>query len=134
MSEKDVLLALIVEDEPEAVTVLEAALQAAGFDTVVVRDGPTAMAHLGMIIPSVVVLDLALPGISGTDILAEIREDKRLKDCRVIVVTGVPVLIEAVEEMADLVLVKPFSIGQLRNFAVRLAEAQTEDQSARPPR
>ena len=128
MSKNEVLLALIVEDEAEAVTVLEAALRAAGFETVVVRDGPTAMSHLGMVVPTVVVLDLALPGISGTDILAQIREDARLKDCRVIVVTGVPVLIDDVKETADLVLVKPFSIGQLRDFAMRLAETRTENQ------
>ena len=128
MSENDVLLALIVEDEAEAVTVLEAALQAAGFETVVVRDGPSAIMHLGMVVPTVVVLDLALPGISGTDILAQIRDDERLKDCRVIVVTGVPVLIDDVRDTADLVLVKPFSIGQLRDFAMRLAEVRTLNQ------
>lgn len=128
MSENDILFALIVEDEVEAATVLEAALQAAEFETTVVRDGEAALVHLGMIVPTLVVLDLSLPGISGTDILRRIRDDERLDGCRVIVVTGVPVLIDSVKETADLVLVKPFSIGQLRDFAIRLAEARTEGQ------
>jgi DNA-binding response OmpR family regulator len=128
MSENDMLLALIVEDEAEAATVLEAALQAAGFETAIVRDGEAALVHLGMVVPTLVILDLSLPGISGTDILRRIRDDERLKDCRVIVVTGVPVLIEGIRETADLVLVKPFSIGQLRDFAIRLAETRTEGQ------
>lgn len=124
MSKDDMLLALIVEDEEEISIILSSALQAAGFETVVVQDGRAALAQLGMIVPTLVVLDLALPEVSGTEVLLRLRADERLKGTRVIVVTGMPVLIDGVSELADLVLVKPFSITQVRDFAVRLATAK----------
>jgi two-component system phosphate regulon response regulator PhoB len=124
MSEEGILLALIIEDEPEVASILATAMQSAGFETTIVADGEAAMTRLNMVVPTLIVLDLALPIVSGTDVLRQIRADKRLKDCRVIVVTGVPILIEGIRDLADLVLVKPFSITQVREFALRLAVAR----------
>ena len=121
---QDLLLALIVEDEEEISTILSSALKSAGFETAVVHDGEAALAQLRMIVPTLVVLDLALPEVSGTEVLLRLRADDRLKGTRVIVITGMPVLIDGVSELADLVLVKPFSITQVRDFAVRLATAK----------
>lgn len=126
MSEEDILLALIVEDEAEVASILATAMQSAGFETAIVADGEAALARLNMVVPTLVVLDLALPIVSGTDVLRQIRADDRLKDCHVIVVTGVPILIEGIRDLADLVLVKPFSITQVREFALRLAVARGE--------
>jgi DNA-binding response OmpR family regulator len=122
--EQDLLIALIIEDEVEIATILASALQSAGFETVLVQDGEAALAQLRMIVPTLVVLDLALPEVSGTEVLLRLRADESLKGTRVIVITGMPVLIDGVEDLADLVLVKPFSITQVRDFAVRLATAK----------
>ena len=121
MSEEGILLALVIEDEEEVASILATALQSAGYETVIIQDGEAAMAQLKRVVPTLVVLDLALPILSGTDVLREIRADERLKDCLVIVVTGVPILIDGIRDLADLVLVKPFSITQVREFALRLA-------------
>ena len=122
--DQDLLIALIVEDEEEIALILSSALQSAGFETVVVQDGESALAQLRMIVPTLVVLDLALPEVSGTEVLLRLRANEGLKGTRVIVITGMPVLIDGVEDLADLVLVKPFSITQVRDFAVRLATAR----------
>jgi DNA-binding response OmpR family regulator len=114
------LLACIVEDEEGIATVSEAAMQAAGFETEVIRDGDTALARLGEVAPALVLLDLNLPGVSGLDILNKIKTDPRLKETKVIIVTGDPVGAEPVNELADLVVIKPFSFDQLHDFAIRM--------------
>jgi two-component system phosphate regulon response regulator PhoB len=124
MSEEGTLLALVIEDEEEVASILATALQSAGYETITLVDGQAAMSKLKMVVPALVVLDLALPLVSGTDVLREIRADERLKDCLVIVVTGVPILIDGIRDLADLVLVKPFSITQVREFALRLAASK----------
>jgi two-component system phosphate regulon response regulator PhoB len=124
MSDEGTLLALVIEDEEEVASILATALQSAGYETITLADGQAAMAKLKMVVPTLVVLDLALPLVSGTDVLREIRADARLKDCLVIVVTGVPILIDGIRDLADLVLVKPFSITQVREFALRLAASK----------
>jgi len=68
----------------------------------------------------VIVLDMHLPGISGIEILRQVREDPRLSSARVIASTADARLAETLEEKADLVLVKPVSFNQLRDLALRL--------------
>ena len=82
-----------------------------------------AVARLAVTTPDLVVLDLHLPGIAGTDILRRIRADARLAETRVIIVTGDPLEAEGVRDQADLVLIKPVGFDQLRGLATRLISA-----------
>jgi DNA-binding response OmpR family regulator len=116
----DQLLALIIEDDIDQATIFAGALQAAGFDVEVIRDGGEGLRRLTAIVPDVVVLDLHLPRTSGADILDAIREDARLDKSRVIVATADPRMAEILDEKADLVLIKPISFVQLRDLAGRL--------------
>ena len=114
------LLAFIIEDEEGIANVSAAAMRTAGFETEVIRDGSTALARLDAVAPALVLLDLNLPGVSGFDILNQIRAEPRLKETKVIIVTGDPVGAEPVYELADLVVIKPFSFDQLHDFALRM--------------
>ena len=113
-------LALIVEDDHDLADIFAQALQAAGFETQIVRSGDTAVMWLSSTLPDVVVLDLHLPRIAGTEILSQIRADPRLAGTRVIVATADDRKAEVLREEADLVLVKPVSFSQLRDLAWRL--------------
>jgi DNA-binding response OmpR family regulator len=113
-------LALIVEDDYDLATIFDEALKAADFKTEVIRTGNAAMERLAAVSPAVVVLDLHLPQVAGTDILDQIRADERLTQTRVIVTTADVRLAETLHEKADLVLVKPISFSQLRDLAKRL--------------
>ena len=113
-------LALLIEDDPDLITIFSMALEDAGFLIESIAEGDAALARLGDVIPSVVVLDLHLPNVSGTHILDAIRADERLSATRVIIVSADPQLAESVSGEADLVLVKPISFGQLRDLAHRL--------------
>ncbi|HRF48432.1 MAG TPA: response regulator [Anaerolineales bacterium] len=116
----EVSLALIVEDDPDLAEIFSAALTLAGFSVEAIGNGVDALARLQSIEPSVIVLDMHLPGISGIEILRQVREDPRLSSARVIASTADARLAETLEEKADLVLVKPVSFNQLRDLALRL--------------
>jgi DNA-binding response OmpR family regulator len=72
-----------------------------------------------------VILDLNLPHVSGTEILSKIRSDERLAETCVIVATAHPRLADSVQGEADLVLLKPISFTQLRGLAMRLSTANS---------
>ncbi len=121
------LLALIIEDDEDLSVIFAQALQSAEYQTEIVRDGNAAIAWLTSTIPTVVVLDLHLPYISGRDILYQIRADARLTDTRVILTTADAHMAETLRAEADLVLIKPISFGQLRDLASRLRPPDTLD-------
>ncbi len=113
-------LALIVEDDPDLAEIFSEALRWAGFEVEALGNGADALNRLKDIVPSVIVLDMHLPGASGVEILRIVRADARLERTRVIASTADARLAETLEETADLVLVKPISFTQLRDLAVRL--------------
>lgn len=113
-------LALIVEDEKDLSDIFAEALQHADFATEIVRDGQKAVERLAVIVPGLVLLDLHLPNVAGTDILKQIRQDERLRNTQVIVVTADARSAEFLRSDAELVLVKPVRFSQLRDLAARI--------------
>jgi len=113
-------LALIIEDDKKLAFIFAQALKLAEFEIEIVRDGNLALARLAVTTPELVVLDLHLPGISGRDILYQIRSSSRLANTRVIVTTADAALADMLANEADLALLKPIGPGQLRDFAMRL--------------
>ena len=126
-------LALIVEDEFDISIVFSRALQAAGFETEVIRNGGTAMEWLSSSRPDIVVLDLNLPRVGGQEILQYIRADARLTKIPVIVATAYARLAEGVRDQADQVLFKPISFAQLRDLSARLVGGMLLDKENKQP-
>ncbi len=118
-------LALVIEDDVDLANIFAEALQAADFDTEIIAAGDVALNRLKTVAPLVVVLDLHLPRVSGMEILPQIRSDARLAKTRVIVASADPVMADSLADIADLVLIKPISFGQLRDMAARLKPATT---------
>jgi len=112
--------ALIVEDDEKLTVIFTQALKQAGFETETVRNGQDAMDRLAGATPTVVVLDLHLPDVSGATILQNIRKDPRLAKVQVILATADAAMADAYDALADLVLIKPVSFTQLRDLAARL--------------
>jgi DNA-binding response OmpR family regulator len=113
-------LALIIEDDSQLADIFTYALQTAGFETETIQDGQTARARLADTAPTVVVLDLHLPHVSGEELLRQIRADKRLAQTRVILATADALTASHLRQDADLVLLKPISVSQLSDLAARL--------------
>ncbi|MCB0196531.1 MAG: response regulator [Anaerolineae bacterium] len=112
-------LALIIEDEPKLADIFSLALMP-DFEVKVVNDGQSALNILADIAPAIILLDLHLPRVSGTDILRHIKADERLKQSRIIITTADALMAEDLRDQADIVLLKPISVNQLNQLANRL--------------
>jgi two-component system phosphate regulon response regulator PhoB len=107
---------LIVDDEPDLVRVLEFSLQQAGFDTATAADGETALVKIKQRAPDLVILDLMLPDLPGTEVCRQLRADKRTQAVPVIMLTARADEVDRVvgfELGADDFVTKPFSVREL---------------------
>ena len=104
---------LIVEDDLDAANVLEAYLQRDHFLTVTAHDGLKGLELAASEKPDLILLDIMLPGMSGTDVLLTLR---RRSDVPVIMVTAIgddPDKISALRYGADDYVVKPYNPGEV---------------------
>jgi CheY-like chemotaxis protein len=107
-------LVLIVEDDPWIRNIAGELLEDEGFKMVSTADGRAGLAIAERLRPTVILLDLGLPVVSGREFLARLRRSESLAKTPVILITGqAEDLTEAVMAMADEVLKKPFDLTQL---------------------
>jgi DNA-binding response OmpR family regulator len=118
---------MVVEDDEDLSSIFCEALNAAGFETEIIRNGRLAIERLNEITPDVVILDMHLPLVPGAEILKFIRAEKRLAFTNVVVTTADALMGEQVREAADFVLIKPISFGQLRDLTARLNPLDPEE-------
>lgn len=116
--------ALIIEDDRDIVALFRHVLDLAGYRTEIILHGKVAVEHLAKSRPDIVLLDLGLPGVSGSEILMMMKEDARLKDVPVVVITAHAHLVEALPVAPQLVLIKPVNIEQLSNLIVRICPTE----------
>ncbi|HSS25050.1 MAG TPA: two-component sensory transduction protein RegX, partial [Mycobacterium sp.] len=104
---------LIVEDEESLADPLAFLLRKEGFEATVVTDGPAALAEFDRAGADIVLLDLMLPGMSGTDVCKQLRSRSSVP---VIMVTARDSEIDKVvglELGADDYVTKPYSAREL---------------------
>ena len=103
---------LIVDDEMLTLHTLRKALEKEGYEIFIAETGEKALEIYGIHKPHLVLLDLMLPGISGTEVLKRIKD--REGETIVIMMTAYEILEKAVEAMklgAYDYLLKPFKIN-----------------------
>lgn len=108
--------ALVVEDDPDIVELIEHYLKAEGFEVEGIADGRRALERLRGGGHDVVVLDLQLPGLDGLSLCAELRRDERTRALPVIMLTArgdEADRVVGLEVGADDYVVKPFSPKEL---------------------
>jgi CheY-like chemotaxis protein len=120
-------LAFLIEDDEDLAAIFCGALDSAGFLTRIFKNGQQALDGLTIEAPEVVILDLHLPLISGQEVLAYIRAQKRLAFTNVVVTTADAILADEVKNSADMVLIKPITFSQLRDLTARLNPFEPED-------
>jgi CheY-like chemotaxis protein len=113
-------LALIIEDNQDEAAFFAKALESSGFEIEIIKDGGQAISRLAAIIPDLALLDLHLPSVNGTAVLKHIRDDSRLAETPVIIVTGDPLAAEGLRDQTTLALIKPIGFDQLRDLATRM--------------
>ena len=112
--------AMIIEDDRDTVALFRHVLDFAGYKTEIILRGEKALERLKIAQPDIILLDLNLPGVTGTEILNYIKDDPRLKDVPVVVITGHSELALGLNAQTELVLLKPVSVDQLTSLILRL--------------
>jgi two-component system, OmpR family, phosphate regulon response regulator PhoB len=120
---------LVVDDEEDIRRLVSFNLEEAGFEVETVETGEAAMAAAVRSPPSVLVLDLMLPDVSGTEVCRRMRADPVLADAAILMLTARGDEYDRVlgfEVGADDYVVKPFSVRELvmrvKGLAVRARE------------
>ncbi len=90
---------LIVDDDPDIVTMLEDRLQASGYGTVIARDGVEALERIEQEAPHLILLDLDMPRLTGLEVLKRLPKIKLAEDLPVVVMTAHASIDAAVEAM-----------------------------------
>jgi len=110
-------LVLIIEDEVDLATTLEYNLRAEGFQVRLAHTGRAGLASATADpLPDVIVLDLMLPDLTGTEICRRLRDQERTREIPVVMCTAKGEEIDRVvgfEVGADDYVVKPFSVREL---------------------
>jgi DNA-binding response OmpR family regulator len=104
---------LIIEDDADAAGVLEAYLKRENYEVMIAGDGPGGLDAARRWQPDLILLDIMLPGMNGTEVLAALR---RRDDTPVIMVTAMgdaPDRIGALRYGADDYVVKPYHPGEV---------------------
>lgn len=114
LPEKEVIL--IIEDEAALAEGLAYNLRREGFEVVHATDGRKGLAVATTITPQFVLLDLMLPGMSGTEVLRELRNNEKTKRTPVIILSAKGEETDQVVGFslgADDYVTKPFSVKVL---------------------
>ena len=104
---------LIIEDDADAAGVLEAYLRRENYDVIITGDGLSGLDMAQRWKPDLILLDVMLPGLNGTEVLSGLR---RKNDVPVIMVTAMgdtPDRIGASRYGADDYVVKPYHPGEV---------------------
>ncbi len=107
---------LIVDDEPNIVMTLEYTFKKQNFEVFIARDGSEALQILETNIPDVILLDIMMPNVDGYQTLKYIKENKSLKNTKVVFLTAknkVSDIEKGLQLGADKYLTKPFSIKKI---------------------
>lgn len=109
---------LIVEDNALNLKMFRDLLAVQGYETLENRDGRDVIAMMREKRPALVIMDIQLPGRSGTDIIREIKADETLKSTPVIAVSAFAMEEDERkirESGADEYLSKPVSVAEFVN-------------------
>jgi DNA-binding response OmpR family regulator len=107
---------LAVDDDASALRALRQILTQKGYEVAIAASGEEALERLGDGTPDLVILDVAMPGLSGFETCRRIRQDARFRDTPVIFLTAKGLLsdmAEGLEAGSDLYLVKPVLASKL---------------------
>ena len=111
---------LVIEDDPDVLSMLVKHLKHQGFNVVTAKDGMQGLKNLKVGGYDLVITDIVMPYVSGTGLVTALKESK--PHIPVIAITGYGEEPEAVatEKKADLVLSKPVKMADLKDHISRL--------------
>jgi CheY-like chemotaxis protein len=105
---------LVAEDDELTRFLLKISLEQSGHEVVAAANGREALQQALIKKPDVLILDLMMPGVNGTEVIRQLRSIPEYAELRIIIVTGTANP-HAIPEtaMADALLQKPVPIEEL---------------------
>jgi CheY-like chemotaxis protein len=106
---------LVVDDMPDNCFILQAFLEAEGFEVDVAESGQEAIAKIELNLPMLVLLDVMMPDMNGYEVASSIRQNPHLIDLPILFVTGIDVgsIPHIEQEKVNGVIHKPVDFEQL---------------------
>jgi CheY-like chemotaxis protein len=114
---------LVVDDDPEIVSMLSTRLSARGYKVSTAGDGHRALELAKRERPDLVLLDVMMPGKSGWEVARALKQDPVTSDIKIVMVTAIG---EQVNEItsplygADAHIDKPFEFEKLERVIAQL--------------
>src|SRR6056297_2297329 len=104
---------LVIEDEAKIVRLIRDYLGKEGYKVVDARDGEEGLAAFRRNEPSLIILDLMLPGLDGLEVAKRVREDSEVPIIMLTAKTEEADRVAGLEVGADDYVTKPFSLREL---------------------
>jgi len=115
------LQVLIIDDDKDVAGFFSTVLSLLGHNCEIVLTAREALVRLAGSLPDLILLDMRLgTEIGGDDILYQIRSNPRFDNTRVVVITAYPMIAEMITNLADMVLIKPVEVEQLKTLIGRM--------------
>jgi two-component system, OmpR family, KDP operon response regulator KdpE len=106
-------LVLVADDQPEITKLVSLSLEADGFRVLTASDGQQALAQLADANPDVLLLDIMMPGMSGMDVLREVRSNHPVPVILLSARASTASVSEGLDLGADDYVTKPFHAAEL---------------------
>jgi DNA-binding response OmpR family regulator len=108
---------LAVDDDPEVLDTVGRFLQREAFEIGLARSAAEALVELERRIPSILILDIMMPGMDGITLCRQLRRDPRFVSLPVLFLTAKGTtedIVDGLDAGADDYVVKPFQLAELR--------------------
>ena len=107
---------LAVDDIPDNLLLVQLALEQEGYRVILANDGVTALKQINLAPPSLILLDVMMPGMDGYEVTRRIRKNKSIPFIPILLVTAreESSLVEGLDAGADEFVRKPFQIDELQ--------------------
>jgi DNA-binding response OmpR family regulator len=129
---------LVVDDERDLAELISFNLQRNGYDVICAFSGTEALAMAKERLPDLIVLDIMLPGIDGTEVTRQLKADTRTANIPIVMLTAKSEETDVVVGLklgADDYVTKPFSmkilLARLESLARRIDQPVPTDANAR---
>jgi two-component system phosphate regulon response regulator PhoB len=117
---------LVIDDEPEMLSLVKYTLEQAGFEVHTCDNGRTAWDEIGKVRPDVLILDVMLPGIDGYSLQLKMSQDASTKDLPIVILTALEPSRTLFQKLPSVVgfMTKPFKTEELLKTVQSAAEGR----------
>lgn len=106
---------LIVDDSPDNLFLVQAALGEGGYEINLAEDGKTALAKVSQLLPDIILLDVMMPEMDGYEVTKRIRQNKALPYIPILLITAHErsSVVKGLDMGADDFIRKPLDVDEL---------------------